>query len=51
MHTVESKDGTEEWLYSGDKVYCDCGQTGEIECDDGYAFVCWDKEESLKEMT
>jgi len=51
VHTVESKDGTEEWLYSGDKVYCDCGQTGEIECDDGYAFVCWDKEESLKEMT
>jgi len=44
VHTVHTKDGSEKWLYDGDKAICDCGQTGEIECDDGVAWVNWDKE-------
>jgi len=40
-HTVHTENGSEKWLYDGDKVVCDCGQKGEIECDDGIAWVNW----------
>lgn len=43
-HTVKTEEGSEKWLYDGDDVQCECGQTGEIECDDGVAWVNWHKE-------
>jgi hypothetical protein len=41
-----STDADEGRLNCGDDVTCPgCGATGEIDCDDGMAFVLWDKGE------
>lgn len=45
-HTVKTENGSEKWLYDGDIVDCACGQVGEIECDDGVAWVNWSEEPS-----
>lgn len=42
-HIVKTNNGTRKWLYDGDEVNCKCGQTGEIECDDGVAWVNWEE--------
>lgn len=43
-HVVETVEGTNEWLYSGDKVTCgECEHTGEIEADGETAWVNWDE--------
>lgn len=43
-HVVETVEGTNEWLYSSDKVTCgECERTGEIEADGETAWVNWDE--------
>ena len=44
--TVETKNGSETWLYDGDKVACDCGEAGEIDTDGQHAWVNWDEYEA-----
>ena len=40
-HAVHTDKGSDKWLYDGDKVFCDCGQEGDIECDGDVAWVNW----------
>lgn len=42
-HTVETENGSKKWLYDEDKVFCGCGQTGEIDTDGQHAWVNWDE--------
>ena len=41
--TVTTEKGDETWLFDGDQVKCDCGQTGEIETECESAWVNWDE--------
>ncbi|ELY3857541.1 MULTISPECIES: hypothetical protein [unclassified Providencia] len=39
---VQTENGKDDWLYSGDKVTCEnCGHTGEIEADGECAWCEW----------
>lgn len=43
---VKTEDGTDSWLYSGDKIKCNkCGAEGVVDCDDEIAYASWDDEE------
>jgi hypothetical protein len=39
---VTTDEGSQEWLYSDDKVECsECGHQGLVDADDGVAWVDW----------
>lgn len=41
--SVQTEEGTEKFLYVGDKITCDsCGHKGEVDADGENAWACWD---------
>lgn len=46
-HIVQTEQGSNKWLYSGDLVSCcECNHAGVIDADDGVAWVDWNEDQS-----
>ncbi|CDG47886.1 hypothetical protein SCTVLC_1168 [Serratia symbiotica SCt-VLC] len=42
---VETEDGSDSWLYEGEKITCpQCGSTGAVEVDEDHAYAVWDND-------
>lgn len=47
IHVVNTDNGSDKWLYSGDEVTCiGCGKKGEVEEHGGAAWVEWGEEDN-----